>query len=48
MNIKEVIMDDKRVDELMEIIKEYNYIMNIFMSFMLIPDWIVQDDKEVK
>ena len=39
-------MDDKRIDELMEIIKEYNYIMNVFISFMLVPNWAEEEDKE--
>ena len=40
-------MDDKRIDELIEIIKEYNYIMNVFISFMLVPNWL-EEDEEVK
>ena len=39
-------MEDKRIDDLMVIMKDYNYIMNVFISFMLIPDW--SEDEEVK
>ena len=32
-------MNGKRVDDLIEIMKEYNKIMDKFIDFMVIPKW---------
>ena len=34
---------NKRIDELIEIMKEYNHLMNVFMNFMITPTFIEND-----
>lgn len=36
-------MNDKRIDELIEIMKEHNHLMNMFIQFMITPTSIEYD-----